>query len=129
MRSKNSICLLIDDDNDDHEFFTEAVEALNCKVELIHARSGREALSLLEKMSKHFPDFIFLDLNMPAMNGMECLRKIKADARLKDIPVVMYSTSSNSNDISTSMANGAIDYVIKPSSISTLVSSLKKFFK
>ncbi|MCW3105085.1 MAG: response regulator receiver protein [Bacteroidetes bacterium] len=129
MGLKDSICLLIDDDNDDHEFFTEAVESLNCKVELLHAMSGKEALSMLEKMEKRVPDFIFLDLNMPAMNGLQCLKKMKADERLKNIPVIMYSTSSSESDISTAIAGGATAYVIKPSSISTLVSGLQQFFQ
>jgi len=129
MGLKNSICMLIDDDNDDHEFFTEAVDSLNCEVELLHALSGKEALSILEKMDKRVPDFIFLDLNMPAMNGLQCLKKMKEDERLKNIPVIMYSTSSAESDINASMSGGATAYVVKPSSISTLVNGLKQFFK
>jgi CheY-like chemotaxis protein len=127
MRSTDCVCLLIDDDNDDHEFFQEAADALDCNVELFHAKSGAEALSLLAK-AETLPDFIFLDLNMPAMNGQQCLLKIKADPRLAKIPVVMYSTSSSDSDIKAARTNGAADYVIKPSSMKTLTNILGKFF-
>lgn len=128
MKSKTIVCMLIDDDNDDHDFFQEALKELEFKVKLIQATNGVEALQILNEPDARLPDCIFLDMNMPGMDGQECLQKIKSKERLNKIPVVMYSTSSNKDDIKRSHENGAIDYIIKPASLKTLISVLNKFF-
>lgn len=120
--------MLIDDDHDDHDFFKEALKELDYKVDLVQATSGPEALKILDAPGARLPDCIFLDMNMPGMDGQECLLKIRSKKFLNEIPVVIYSTSSNKDDIKRSHENGAIDYIIKPASIKTLISALNKFF-
>jgi CheY-like chemotaxis protein len=82
--------LLVDDDQDDAYIFNEAIVTIDPNIKCIHVIDGIEALQILEDMTV---DIIFLDLNMPRMNGKECLEEIRKRNRLKDIPVIIYSTS------------------------------------
>ncbi|UUF12397.1 MULTISPECIES: response regulator [Flavobacterium] len=85
--------LLIDDDRDDAELFMEAVDLLNKNILLRWESSPQTALEGLRE-SDNLPELIFLDYNMPRINGLELLGALKNDARLKDIPVLMISTPS-----------------------------------
>jgi CheY-like chemotaxis protein len=83
---------LIDDDTDDQEFFIKAISGLkNISLSGV-ANNGAEALNLLNHCTL-LPDFVFLDFDMPLMNGIECLREIKKFSRTKDIPVIMLSSA------------------------------------
>src|SRR4051812_29905511 len=89
--------LLVDDDEEDILIFKEVVRNdIDSNINIITSTNGVECLKALENIS---PDVIFLDINMPVMGGKECLEKIKNDPQLKDIPVVIYSTSTNLNEI------------------------------
>ncbi len=83
---------LVDDDTDDQEFFIEAMDKLENVTLSGLANNGKEALNKLIH-SKTLPDFIFLDFNMPLMNGIECLAELKKMPLTKDIPVFMLSTA------------------------------------
>jgi CheY-like chemotaxis protein len=85
--------LYADDDRDEIEFFCEVIKVVDPAVECITASKGEEAMNLLKEAP--VPDVIFLDFQMPVMNGMECLQKIKRDNRFKHIPVIIYSTAIN----------------------------------
>jgi CheY-like chemotaxis protein len=85
--------LYADDDTEEIEFFCAAVMAINPAIDCITATRGEDALNLLKCAS--VPDVIFLDFQMPFMNGMECLLKIKRDNRINHIPVIIYSTAVN----------------------------------
>lgn len=122
------ICLLIDDDLDDQEIFSMALKYVPVPVTCVTISDCGEALKKLAKDNQFIPDYIFLDLNMPRMNGKECLKEIKKQAHLKHVPVVMYSTSLNQRDIAETRAIGASTYIIKPSNISELASILNIFF-
>jgi DNA-binding response OmpR family regulator len=122
------ICFLIDDDQDDQEIFNLALQHIEQPVTCITANDCGEALKKLEKENKFLPDFIFLDLNMPRMNGKTCLQEIKKRAHLKNIPVVMYSTSLNQRDIVETREFGASTYIIKPSNVAELATALNLFF-
>ena len=111
--------VLADDDNDDRELFKEAVEEAALNINLDFAEDGRCLLNLLNN-EKHIPDLIFLDLNMPHKNGMECLAEIRKNINLKNVPVIIYSTSSSIKDIDESYNLGANLYVKKPSSFNEL---------
>jgi len=121
MKYKN--ILQIDDDYDDCDFFLEALEEVSSAAyTAIH-----NPIQALEKlMSKEVqPDLIFLDINMPFMNGMEVLAEIKNKEMLKHIPVIIFSTSIPL-EIKIIMQNlGAMDYYIKPNDFSTLKNLLK----
>src|ERR1700761_8135544 len=84
--------LLVDDDDNDREFFEDALKTIATDITLKIAGNGVEALDLLCN-STVLPDLIFMDLNMPLRNGYECLGDIKKNERLKNIPVVIFSTS------------------------------------
>ncbi|MEP7171012.1 MAG: response regulator [Bacteroidota bacterium] len=90
--------LLADDDADDRDLFKEAIEETKLNVNLDFAEDGKCLIDLLCN-EKRLPDLIFLDLNMPYKTGMECLAEIRNNSTFKDIPVVIYSTSSSIKDL------------------------------
>lgn len=115
--------LLVDDDIDDANLFEETLTQVNSSIQFVHANDGQEALEQLNSTASR-PDLIFLDLNMPRMDGKECLTLIKQDDKLKSIPVIMYTTSSQSHDIEETMLHGAVCFITKPTSIRELESIL-----
>jgi DNA-binding response OmpR family regulator len=117
--------LIIDDDTEDRELFLEALREVDGNIKGISAQDGREALRLLENELVILPDFIFLDINMPMMNGKECLVNLKKHLKLKTIPIVMYSTTSDTNEIKDFYKLGAYDFLIKPSNFRNLVEALE----
>jgi CheY-like chemotaxis protein len=106
--------LLIDDDTDDKELFLEAVAEIDNSVNCMSAKDGVEAIQLLQQV-KEQPNLIFLDLNMPRMDGREFLTRIKNEDRLKNIPVIVYSTSKLEKDRDETKELGAADFMSKPS--------------
>ena len=117
--------LLVDDDNDDVELFKDAIHELSPDIVCWFAKDGEQGLKLLREELLVLPDYIFLDVNMPVMDGRECLSNIKNDSRLRGIPVFMYSTTSNDKEISLMKELGAKDFVIKPPRFDLLVDLLK----
>jgi len=122
--SNNRTCLLIDDDVDDQEIFELALKSVNPSITFVTAADGVEAPKKLAGPGTLQPDYIFLDLNMPRMNGKECLREIRKISRLKDTPVIIYSTSGEQRDKQETKALGADFYLEKQSSIHTLKTKL-----
>lgn len=123
---EEKIILLADDDIDDTEMFCEALEFNNEKIKCHCAVNGSEALSILGGLDEK-PKLIFLDLNMPVMNGWDCLKVLKSDPEFQHIPVIMISTSSHQKDIETAAGLGAICYLVKPNTfheLKQLLSSL-----
>ena len=115
---------LADDDSDDREIFMDAIKAIDNTVRFISAKNGSVALETLQADIIEKPEIIFLDLNMPFMNGKELLREIKKIDSLRDIPVIMYSTFFAEEDIREFKRLGASHFILKPSQISTLITSL-----
>ena len=113
------IILLADDDRDDAEMFCEALADINGNIICHCAENGSEALKILGKQNE-MPNVVFLDLNMPIMNGWECLKELKQDDRYKNIPVIMISTSSHKNDMDTAANLGAVCYFVKPTNFKDL---------
>ena len=120
-------CLIAEDDVDDQEIFSIAISELSDSFECTYTLSGIEALERLTP-NHLLPDYIFLDLNMPRMNGIQCLAEIKKQDRLSYIPVVIYSTSSGQSFIDDALNHGAVNFITKPSRISDLVTILEDFF-
>lgn len=85
--------LLADDDSSDRFFFEIALKKVPIATNLTTAKDGEKLMEFLSQNSEHLPDVLFLDLNMPRKNGSECLKEIKADEKLKQLPVIIYSTS------------------------------------
>src|ERR1700748_738161 len=90
--------LVIDDDTDDRELFTEALASVDPVIACDQATDGSEALKRLISREIDQPDIIFLDINMPIMDGWQFLRQLKKEDQYKHIPVIVYTTSSNSKD-------------------------------
>jgi CheY-like chemotaxis protein len=108
--------LYAEDDIEDYNLFYEVAVSIYPDVTVINARNGLEAWDLLEQMTI-LPDFIFLDINMPSMDGKSCLKYIKRDKRFAHIPVIIYSTSAHKKDIDLCLQLGADSYIQKPNSV------------
>ena len=119
-------CFLIDDDHDDQEIFEMAVREISDSIDCFFADDGVKALEELRK-DDFLPDCIFIDINMPRMNGIECLEKIKTIRRLEPVPVCIFSTSDNPDIVRQSKQSGAKDFIVKPASISVLTKLLDRF--
>jgi len=117
-------CLLVDDDPDDQEVFLMTLEKINKNIECLTANNGVEALSLLTSQETFIPDYIFLDVNMPKMNGIECLKNIKGLAHLNHCKIFMYSTTSEASVLEKSKKLGATDFIVKPASTDVLKETL-----
>jgi CheY-like chemotaxis protein len=120
-------CLLVDDDEDDKEIFCLALQRIDPAIECTTASDGLEALSILKNKS-YVPGYIFLDLNMPRMNGKECLKEIKKQDHLSDVPVIIFSTSAAERDIEETRRLGASSFITKPPLVATLAKKLSDIF-
>ena len=126
MKYKN--ILLIDDDQDDQEIFVNALDKITNDLEYVAYTNASEALSKLEK-KELTPDVIFLDLNMPIMSGQEFLKEIKSKVSLRQIPIIIFSTSSNPATIAETKELGAHNFITKPNKFHALVDLLKPYFE
>lgn len=118
-----NIYFIVDDDPDDQELFVEALQGLDefCTCET--TCNGQEALQKLSEAST-LPHFIFLDLNMPRMNGKQFLAEIKKIETLRNIPVIIYSTSTDKKDILDTIELGAVYFLEKPNRFNDLTKAL-----
>ncbi len=119
------IILLADDDDDDTELFCEALFEVDPGVTCTCVRDGKEVLEVLSNMKESLPDIIFLDVNMPGMNGWECLTRLKEEEAFRLIPVVMYSTSSLQRNANEALELGAVGFFIKPNDFKQLKTLLQ----
>jgi len=117
------IFLLIDDDTDDTFLFNEVLQQVDPTVVFLSAANGQEALDTLRSAAM-LPDVIFLDLNMPRMDGRQCLSALKRDHQLKHIPVIIYTTSSHPLDVEQTLQNGAACFITKPTDTRALINIL-----
>jgi len=125
MSTPFSHVMLIDDDEDDREIFLTVIRENAFSVVCDVAENGREALDkLTQELIK--PDLIFLDLNMPRMNGREFLLEIKKFEDLRDIPVIILSTSSDKETIAETRRLGAQHFISKPDRFSAWESLLRQ---
>lgn len=118
------LILIVDDDAEDIELFCEAINEIDSDISCVEAYNGLEALKILQRGSL-LPDFIFLDINMPFMNGQKCLTEIKCNDSYKNIPVTMYSTTRDQLQIEACRKLGA-GFLTKPNSYAELVQALRK---
>ena len=121
---KNRVFFIVDDDADDQELFIEAVSEVDRSIKCLAASDCEEALDLLKNKKIDLPDVIFLDLNMPRLNGKQCLAELKKQAHLRDIPVIIYSTSSEQRDIEETSRLGAVHFLTKPNKFEELCKAL-----
>ena len=113
--------LLVDDDPDCRMLIHDAINECKVSNSVFEASNGREALEFLKRKgpwkNAPRPGLIYLDLEMPGLNGQETLKAIKADPELRDIPVVMMTGVADENEMKTAMANGANSYTLKPANV------------
>lgn len=121
MNTKTINILYADDDIDDCNFFKDALKALPINTQINTVKDGGELMDYLSDNAEHLPHVLFLDINMPRKNGFECLAEIKQNEKLKDIPIVMFSTSNSKEKISILFKGGANVYVHKPSDFAQLI--------
>lgn len=119
---------LADDDADDRLLFEEALSELKKDAKLTTAKNGEQLMGMLHKQTPPPPNMIFLDLNMPLKNGFECLEEIRADRKFKDIPVVVFSTSSQKEAVDKVYKKGADYYMCKPDNFQKLKKLLNMVF-
>ncbi|MBS7253297.1 response regulator [Flavobacterium branchiicola] len=121
---------MADDDEDDRMLFLDAMLELNLSVVVEAAVDGLELLDMLSQAVQQLPEIIFLDINMPGKNGFECLEEIRsAKGEMKDVKIIMLSTSSNPENIELCYELGADLYAVKPSTFEDLKKLLLKVFQ
>lgn len=118
--------ILADDDADDRLLFEDAINETQIETNLFQCNDGQQLMSYLLSDNKVLPEIIFLDLNMPIKNGMQCLKEIRAHNDLKDLCIAIYSTSSSEKDIEETFVNGANIYINKPNSYDKLKAAIEK---
>lgn len=113
--------LIVDDDVEDQELLKEAIKEVDESVKCLSAKNGEEALEMLHTFLHKLPQLIFLDLNMPRMNGKILLSKLKQLDALKEIPIIIYTTSKSQTDIEDAKKLGALQFITKPNSFEEIV--------
>ncbi len=126
MKEQNNIIhiLLIDDDADDRHFFQQALLQVSAHAILDWASNGEAGLDKLVS-AIILPDYVFLDLNMPRMSGLQVLKRIKETVYLKDVPVIICSTAQNPSNLAELLSLGAMAYLTKPSTMQDMVSLIR----
>ena len=119
--------LHVDDDEEDRTFFAEALQKANLPHQVIGANSCMGMLKLMEEGNTY--DLIVLDVNMPVIDGRQCLTKIKSHEKFRDVPVVIFTISSSQQDIDEVYKSGGHGYVVKPYSSLNFVLAVKKIFE
>ncbi|MDD4148862.1 MAG: response regulator [Bacteroidales bacterium] len=126
MKHEELHVLLADDDDDDRLFFKDAIEEVKVKTVVNMVNDGVELMDYLNNPSTRLPNLLFLDLNMPRKDGMECLIEIRGNHKLKDLSIAIYSTSALETDIEETFVKGANIYIRKPNDFEELKTILEK---
>src|SRR4051812_8208939 len=114
--------LLVEDDTEDQYLFTEALDCLQLNTFCKAVNNGQEAIEHLSTLKEY--EVIFLDLNMPLMNGVDCLKAIKENEGLKNIPVIVFTTSANPLELENCRNLGATTIFHKPNHFPELCNGL-----
>ena len=120
-------CLLIEDDLDDQEIFKMAIDRLPFNVQCTMVSSGKDALETLRAGYK--PDVIFIDINMPLMDGIECLEQIRQIPALDNTRLCYYSTSEESHIVAENKLTKADEFIVKPPTLKDLINILCEVFE
>jgi len=125
------VILLAEDEPADAHLVKAALAEARLPAELHHVEDGREVLEFLRRQPPRFasaprPNLILLDLNMPRMDGRECLTALKADSALRDIPVVILTTSEVERDVLASYKLGASGYLTKAMEVDEFITAIRQ---
>lgn len=126
MLDSKMTCVLIDDDEDDQLIFQTVLNMHFPNYELSAFSSFDNAKSFILKESENIHS-IFIDLNMPKYNGVDCLNFLRNQAEFQNKPIIIYSTSNNPDDINRCLKSGATAFMTKPSRVNDLVEELSKY--
>jgi CheY-like chemotaxis protein len=118
--------LLTDDDEGDRLIFNEIFEEMETQTIVHMVNDGEQLMDFLANVGNPLPHIIFLDLNMPNMSGLECLKEIRSNERFRDILIAIYSTSTSETDIEDTFRYGANIYITKPGDFDELKKVLVK---
>jgi two-component system response regulator len=118
--------LIVDDSEDDFEATKRAFGKANLRNPIAHAICGQSALDYLNSAGKPKPGLILLDLNMPGIDGRKTLEIVKGTESLRDIPVVILTTSDDERDINACYALGANTYIQKPVDLDGLIAAIQR---
>ena len=125
MRGK--IILLVEDNPDDEALMLRALKKNNIANEIVVAHDGQEALDFLAaRPAEQLPELVLLDLKLPRLDGLEVLKRMRADERTKHVPVVVLTTSTEQRDIVSSYEFGANSFVQKPVDFSEFVEATRQ---
>jgi CheY-like chemotaxis protein len=133
MTSKQVEIVLIEDNPHDAELALRALKTYNLANDLIWLKDGVEALDFIfaqgqysDRSIEDVPKVVLLDLNLPRINGLEVLEKVKSDVRTKGIPVVVLTSSSEERDIVTSYNFGVNSYILKPVDFDKFINAIRE---
>lgn len=127
MNKKTMTILLADDDEADRLIFKEAFDEMDIGTSVETVNDGEELMQLMENSDyEDLPHILFLDINMPRKNGLECLKEIRANKKYKEVSIAIYSTSSSEKDMHETFLNGANVYINKPQDFNKLKKVLEK---
>ena len=118
--------LLTDDDEGDRLVFQEIFDEMETVTSIRMVNDGKQLMNVLRNESQPLPHIIFLDLNMPDMNGIECLKEIRSQEKYNKISIAIYSTSTSEKDIDETFHHGANIYITKPGDYNELKQVLAK---
>jgi CheY-like chemotaxis protein len=130
MSTTTRTVLCVDDDVDDREVVCITIEEIDPSLHVVHAADGVEALGYLSKAKQDnsLPCLVILDINMPRMDGKQTLAEIKKDSKLREVPVVVFSTSNNPED-KTYCERYGVELITKPSTMHTMLQEVKKLLE
>ncbi len=117
---------LLDDDNDELEIYNEIISESKLPIELHYFSKGAQMFDFLQTNPP--PDIFVLDINLPGISGVECIRRLKADARYKNVPLVACSSVMYQHQVEESISAGAIRFRVKPSDFFSYRSMLEEFY-
>jgi CheY-like chemotaxis protein len=125
IQSGKSYILYVEDDIEDVELLKHVLDHTNFEIEVVHVPDGEKAMRLLEeaKETRQFPEMIFLDINLPKLDGKETFVCLQADKSFARIPVVVLSTSTMSSDVNY-FSKFQVPYLVKPGDVNSFKENL-----
>lgn len=119
------LVFLVDDDYEDHEIFKMAFSKVDPSADVLTTESGIEAMDYISQHPDFNPDIIFFDVNMPRMNGKECIRELRKSTFFQNTPMILYSTHDGQKEIDEAQQAGASEFMTKPASIPEFTKALQ----
>lgn len=116
--------VLAEDDDDDCMFFESAVQEMSAGLQLIRYADGMTLMSEIDNVQN--PGILFLDINMPKVNGLQCLVELRKQTRYRDLPIIIFSTSASPDQIARLYHAGANGFIVKPNDFNHWKSIIEK---